>query len=161
MNIKNENMIFKIPTLYFMIGLMSFFACETANNTQKLNETKMTQVISNIDSIKYHVYSRGYQEMYIATPESLQISTPKGGEKTMDISLEDWNNLTKNLTEDWVKQMPEVVSPTMNYASDADLAANITISMQGETYISKTFDKSTPPKEFVDIIATLTKISSK
>ncbi len=111
-------------------------------------------------SIKYEAITRG-SSIEINATSKLIIYKDLENIKQLKPALNDWNALISLIKEIKLSEMESFISPSEDRFVDAALQAKLSITVNENSYGSKTFDHGNPPKKIKKIIDKLFELISE
>ena len=107
--------------------------------------------------IKYEAYTRGSFIEITTVLNTISLNSNEGL-KEFELSKKQKEEILKNLNEVDLINLKNFTPPSTKSYADAALQATLSISNNGETYKTQTFDHGNPPKELKPLIDFLFKI---
>ena len=135
--------------LIFLLSLVVF--------DKGCSESKTNQ--DNI-SIEYSALSRGSYKLITVDKKAISVINQRGAEPTIKACSENnWNNLMDALKTVDIENLPNLKAPSEKRLFDGAAIANLTITYNGNTYKSSSFDHGNPPKEIQTVVKEILSIS--
>lgn len=120
-------------------------------------ESKVNQ--DNI-SIEYTALSRGSYKLIAVNKKTISIINQRGTEPMIKpCSKENWNSLIDALKTVDIENLPNLKAPSEKRLFDGAAIANLTITYNGNTYKSSSFDHGNPPKDIETVVKEILSIS--
>lgn len=118
------------------------------NNSTKIQKTK------KIEKIEVTEQTRGTNRVITFTPNSKIVSL-NGNATTSALSSGEWENIVTQSSIIDLSKISSLEAPSTNRFSDRALSSHISITADGKTYQSVTFDAGAPPKELESLYKAL------
>lgn len=110
--------------------------------------------------VVYEAMSRGFFKSVVIENKKVYIINQREGERNeVSLSENEWNELVNAFKVIKLDEMELMKAPTDKRTYDGALHANITITVNGETYTTPGFDHQFPPKgieKFINKLVALT-----
>ena len=111
-------------------------------------------------SVVYEAFSRGFfKSVIIENNKVFTINERDGERQEVSLSDKEWKELADAFKEIKLDQMAQMKAPTDKRTYDGALHANVTITLNGETFTTPGFDHKFPPKgieKFINKLVSLT-----
>jgi hypothetical protein len=135
----------------FVMVFLSLFLAKGCNK-QLREEMKST-------SIEYSAVSRGfYYNIQIQDDELSVIRNRNEKPKTYKLARQDWNELAKLYQKVKLEELEHYVDPTQKRFYDGAAIASLQITVDGNTYQTRSFDHGTPPVEIEEFVNKITSL---
>lgn len=131
---------------------------EVATNAVSDAETEMNKETAKVQNddmiIEYTEQTRGFYKMIRITPEMVSSKFKHdGAAETRPCNKSLWSSLMIEMNTLNLKQMPELEAPSKAFQFDGAAMANLTITKDGQTYTSATFDAGKPHDKIASLIS--------
>ena len=111
-------------------------------------------------TVVYEAFSRGFfKSVIIENKKMYTINEREGERQEVTLSEKEWEELADAFKEIKLDQMAQMKAPTDKRTYDGALHANVTITLNGETFTTPGFDHQFPPKgieKFINKLVSLT-----
>ncbi|REC77497.1 hypothetical protein DRF60_10935 [Chryseobacterium elymi] len=144
-----------------IITLTSLILCNAnCTSQQKGNPDAFTsnavQKKSKIEKIEIKEQTRGTDRLITFIPNSRTTSL-NGNVSVSALSPLDWTNIIKQIEVIDLEKIASLKSPSEGRFTDRALISSISITVDGKTYESSSFDAGIPPKELENLYKELFK----
>ncbi|MFP3833938.1 hypothetical protein [Chryseobacterium sp. SIMBA_028] len=146
----------QLPLILVFSTLLSI-SCTSQQKTE-INKNISTSNVQTlkIEKIELKEQTRGTRRFVTFTPNSKIVSL-NGEVTTFPLSSNEWKKITEQINQIELSKISALQSPTAARFSDGALSATVLITVDGQTYISSSFDSGTPPKELEKLYMVITK----
>ncbi|MGV3461716.1 MAG: hypothetical protein ACO1N9_14805 [Flavobacterium sp.] len=141
-----------------IVALMVIAAvgCSASKNVEKGSAD------TSITKMEYKAYTRGSNKEVTVTRDKVEVKEIRLGkniEATYPLSKDNWNKLLALAQKIKLDKMEALEAPSKKHQFDGAMAANLTVTANGITYQSVTFDDGNPPSEIKALVDEIIGIS--
>ena len=123
-----------------LILLLSIALTQKSCNESNINQDEL--------SMEYVLSSRGlFKQINIDNKTVYTINKRDGNAIEKICTDTDWNKLLIHLKNIDIEHISKLEAPSKNFQFDGTAMARLTITSQGKTYESQSFDHGNPPEE--------------
>lgn len=137
-----------IPFVVLAISIIT--SCSSAKITQP-----------DVIAIEYQAMTRGSNREVVLTKDVLEVRDVTGTSEVSStiITVEQWNDILKELEKVEVAKMPELKAPTNKRFYDGALIGTLTVRTKDTIYRSSSFDHGNPPSEIANLVNKIVSMS--
>ena len=105
-------------------------------------------------TISYTAQTRGTFQNVTVSQQQVTVNNSRGKNPkvTYPCSKEDWNEITRLLSNIDTSKLKDLKAPSAKSHYDGALAATLKLTMEGKEMTSPTFDHGNPPSEVAQLV---------
>jgi hypothetical protein len=105
-------------------------------------------------TISYTAITRGTYKNVTVSEQKVIVNNSRGKEATVTYpcSKDDWNEITRLLSDVDASKLTDLKAPSTKSHYDGALAATLKLTIDGKDISSPSFDHGNPPKEISELV---------
>lgn len=147
-------MNYKSATILFSLIFLSIACLSQKQNSSSEGSSSEKNQVKKIDKIELTEKTRGTNRLITFSENTLTVNL-NGNHKKSSLGSPEWKSINEEVASINLEKLATYESPTTDRYSDAALASEIIITVNGETYRSAEFDSGKPPVELKVIYSKL------
>ena len=126
-----------------------------ADNTDSANQVASSaeRDQDNTPTIEYSAISRGgFKTVKVSQASIIYKKSRAENEQTKACTQKQWDELINHLDKIDLNEISELEPPSKKHLFDGALHATLSVSLNGKTYQTKTFDHGNPPEKIAELV---------